>query len=202
MTISGDLQAAGMREIRENIRAVVARVEAGAPLAVLREGQLAAVMLRFDESQRWERIERNLSALHGLGIYPELALGDTSRLAALVGGQVEPDADAVRRLADRPRAILAPLRTVGVTDARQRFASILDLVAQGRTMTIVSSGRLAVTVIPPVEYERLRDLSRTVTWFRLAGIDLERADEGEVAGFVHGYRGRAAAADTSEATGA
>jgi prevent-host-death family protein len=202
MTIAGELQAAGMREIRENIRAVVARVEAGVPLAVLREGQPSAVMLRFDESQRWERIERNLSALHGLGIYPELAGGDTSQLAGLVRGQVEPDAGAVRRLADRPRAILAPLRTVGVTDARQRFASILDLVAQGRTMTMVSSGRFAVTVIPSAEYDRLRELSRTVTWFRLAGLDLESADESEVADFVRTYRGRAAAADRSEATGA
>jgi prevent-host-death family protein len=201
MTIGGELAALGMREIRENIRAVLARVEAGAPLAVLREGQTSAVMLRFDESQRWERIERSLSALHGLDIYPELAR-DTAELASLVGGRVQPDATAVAGLAERPRAILAPLRTLGVTDARQRFAAILDLVAQGRTMTIVSSGRLAVTVIPPAEYERLRDLSRTVTWFRLAGLDLERADEGELADFIRAYRGRATASGTTEATGA
>ncbi|MEX2135338.1 MAG: type II toxin-antitoxin system prevent-host-death family antitoxin [Chloroflexota bacterium] len=190
-----------MREIRENIRAVVARVEEGAPLAVVREGQPSAIMLRFDEGQRWERIERSLSALHGLGIYPELAR-DTVELAPLVGGQVQPDPAAVRGLADRPRAILAPLRSVGVTDARQRFASILDLVKQGRTMTIVSNGRFAVTVIPPAEYDRLRDLSRTVTWFRVAGLDLHSADEGEIADFIRAYRGRAMTAQTSEAAGA
>ncbi|MEX0630046.1 MAG: type II toxin-antitoxin system prevent-host-death family antitoxin [Chloroflexota bacterium] len=201
MTIGRDLQALGMREIRENIRAVVARVEEGAPLAVLREGQPSAIMLRFDESQRWERIERSLSALHGLGIYPELAR-DTAELAPLVAGQVQPDPAAVRGLADRPRAILAPLRSVGVTDARQRFASILDLVQEGRTMTIVSNGRFAVTVIPPAEYDRLRDLSRAVSWFRVAGLDLQSADEGEIADFIRAYRGRAMTAGKSEAAGA
>lgn len=201
MTIGRELQALGMREIRENIRAVVARVEEGAPLAVLREGAPSAIMLRFDESQHWERIERSLSALHALGVYPELAR-DTTQLEPLVAGRVQPDPAAVGRLAAQPRAILAPLRTVGVTDARQRFASILDLVKQGRTITIVSNGRFAVTVIPPAEYDRLRHLARTATWFRAAGLDLSSADEAEVAGFIRTYRERAATAETSEATGA
>jgi len=201
MTIGRELQALGMREIRENIRAVVARVEEGAPLAVLREGELSAIMLRFDESQHWERIERSLSALHALGVYPELAR-DTTQLAPLVAGRLEPDPAAVRRLAAQPRAILAPLRTVGVTDARQRFASILDLVKQGRTITIVSNGRFAVTVIPPAEYERLRHLARTATWFRAAGLDLSGADEEEVAAFIRTYRASTSGRETSQATGA
>jgi prevent-host-death family protein len=201
MTIGRELQALGMREIRENIRAVVARVEEGAPLAVLREGAPSAIMLRFDEGQHWERIERSLSALHALGVYPELAR-DTTQLEPLVAGRVQPDPAAVRRLAAQPRAILAPLRTVGVTDARQRFASILDLVKQGRTITIVSNGRFAVTVIPPAEYDRLRHLARTATWFRAAGLDLSSADEAEVASFIRTYRGRATTAETSEPTGA
>lgn len=201
MTIGRKLQALGMREIRENIRAVVARVEEGAPLAVLREGEPSAIMLRFDEGQHWERIERSLSALHALGVYPELAR-DTTQLAPLVAGRVQPDPAAVRRLAAQPRAILAPLRTVGVTDARQRFASILDLVKQGRTITIVSNGRFAVTVIPPAEYDRLRHLARTATWFRAAGLDLSSADEEEVASFIRTYRANRSGRETSQATGA
>ena len=43
---------------------------------------------------------------------------------------------------------------------------------------------------------------KLATWFRAAGLDLSSADEEEVAGFIRAYRGRAATAETSEATGA
>jgi len=58
VTAGGMIQALGMREVRANIRAVVARVEAGEALVVLRDGQPTAVMLAFDEAQRWPEIER------------------------------------------------------------------------------------------------------------------------------------------------
>lgn len=89
MTVGGIIQALGMREVRGNIRAVVARVEEGQALIVLRDGQPTAVMLAFDEAQRWQQIERALSALHGLEIYPELAR-DTAELARIVRRETGP----------------------------------------------------------------------------------------------------------------
>ncbi len=58
MTAGGMIQALGMREVRGNMRAVVARVEEGEALVVLRDGQPSAVMLAFAEAQRWQQIER------------------------------------------------------------------------------------------------------------------------------------------------
>ena len=146
MTAGGMIQALGMREVRANIRAVVARVEAGEALVVLRDGQPTAVMLAFDEAQRWQQIERGLAALHGLELYPELAR-DTAELARLVRHETRPKAADVRRLAELPRDVLAPLRTMGITDARTGFAGMLDEITAGRTMTIVSGGRFAVTLV-------------------------------------------------------
>jgi antitoxin (DNA-binding transcriptional repressor) of toxin-antitoxin stability system len=194
------VQALGMREVRENMRAVVARVEAGAALVVLRDGQPAAVMLAYAEGQRWQQVERSLSALHGLELYPELAR-DTAELAQLVRRVARPSAAAVRRLAEQPRDILAPLRTMGITDARAGFAQLLDEVGLGRTMTIVSGGRFAATLVAPREFDRLRALDRMAGWFRAAGVDLVTADEREIAVFVRDFAARPAAADATQAAG-
>lgn len=196
MTAGGMMQALGMREVRANIRAVVARVEEGEALVVLRDGQPAGVMLAFAEAQRWQQIERALSALHGLEIYPELAR-DTAELARIIRREIRPSVAAVRRLGDQPRDILASLRTVGITDARTKFASILDEIGAGRTLTIVSSGRFAATIISPREFDRLRALARTVSWFRAAGLDLATADEVETAAFARDFAGRAVISDAA-----
>jgi prevent-host-death family protein len=190
------IQALGMREVRGNIRAVIARVEEGETLVVLRDGQPMAVMLAFAEAQRWQQIERALSALHGLEIYPELAR-DTAELAPIVRRAIRPSASAVRHLAAQARDILAPLRTVGITDARLKFASILDEIEKGRTLTIVSSGRFAATLVAPREFDRLRALARTVSWFRAAGLDLATADDADVAAFVRDFADRATARDAA-----
>jgi len=196
MTAGGMLQALGMREVRGNIRAVVARVEGGEALVVLRDGQPTAVMFAFDEAQRWQQIERALSAFHGLEIYPELAR-DTAELARIVRRESRPSAAAIRRLSDQPRDILAPLRTVGITDARLKFASILREIAAGRTLTIVSSGRFAATLVSPREFDRLRALARTVSWFRAAGLDLAKADEAAIIAFVRDFVYRAVPLDAA-----
>jgi prevent-host-death family protein len=196
MTAGGMIQALGMREVRGNIRAVVARVEEGETLVVLRDGQPMAVMLAFGEAQRWQQIERALSALHGLEIYPELAR-DTAELAPIVRRATRPSATAIRRLGDQSRDILAPLRTVGITDARLKFASILDEIEKGRTLTIVSSGRFAATLVAPREFDRLRALARTVSWFRAAGLDLATADDADVTAFVRDFATRATARDAA-----
>ena len=200
MTAGGMVQALGMREIREHMRAVVARVEAGEALVVLRDGQPAAVMLAYAEGQRWQQIERSLAALHGLELYPELAR-DTAELAQLVRRETRPSATAIRHLAEQPRDILAPLRTMGITDARAGFAQLRDEVGQGRTMTIVSGGRFAATLVAPREFDRLRALDRTVGWFRAAGVDLATADDAAIVAFARDFAARSVAAEAEQAAG-
>jgi prevent-host-death family protein len=194
MTLGGELQASGMREVRERIRAVVARVEQGDPLVILQHGQPVAVMLRFDEARRWERIERTLAAFHGLEVYPELAAA-TTELAGLLRGDTSPSRVAIAELTAEEREILAPLRTATITETREKFATYLEEIGRGRPLTIISSGRFVVTAISPAEFDRLRALGRTVAWFRAAGLDLETADEAAVAAFVRDFRSRPAASD-------
>ena len=189
MTLAGELQALGMREVRERIRAVVARVAEGSPLVIMQHGDPAAVLIRFEEAERWGRIERGLAALHAFDVYPELIAG-TAQLGAAVRGEQRPTRAAIRRLDEEPREILGPLETVQITDLREKLATYLDEVVKGRALTVVSSGRFAATLISPREFDRLRALHRAVSWFAAAGLDLGSADEAEIAAFVRDYRGR------------
>ncbi len=182
MTVSGVLSAMGMRELRTNLRAMVERVEAGTPVVILKDGQPHAVMLQHEEAERWRRVEDSLATLHAMNVYPE-ALNDPAELADFASLQ-PPDYATIRRLTSEPRAILSPLRTVGVSDARAAFATLIDEVAQGRVRTIVARGHLAVAIIPAAEYDRLRALARSVSWFRGAGLDLATATEQEIVDFV------------------
>jgi prevent-host-death family protein len=186
MTVSGVLQAMGMRELRTNLRAVVERVEAGTPVVCLKDGQPVAVMLAHEEAEHWRKIEDSLATLHGMNVYPE-ALNDPSELADLAS-LIPPDLATIRRLTSGPRAILSPLRTIGVSDVRATFATLVGEVAQGRVRTIVARGHLAVAIIPAPEYERLRALARVVSWFRGAGLDLATATEQQVIDFVRARR--------------
>jgi prevent-host-death family protein len=176
----------GTRELRTTLRAVVERVEQGTPVVVLKDGQPLAVMLQHEEAERWRRIEDSLAVLHAMNVYPE-ALNDPSELADLALLPA-PDYATIRRLTSQPRAILSPLRTVGVSDARAAFATLVEEVAQGRVRTIVARGHLAVTIIPASEYDRLRALARVVSWFRGAGLDLATATEQEIVEFVRTRR--------------
>jgi prevent-host-death family protein len=189
MTLGGELQALGMREVRERIRAVVSRVAEGSPLVIMQHGDPAAVLIRFDEAERWTRIERALAALHALEVYPELISG-TGQLGTAVRGEFKPTRAAIRRLDDEPREILGSLQTVQITDLREKLATYLEEVATGRALTVVSSGRFAATLISPREFDRLRALNRAVSWFAAAGLDLGSADEGDVAAFIREYRGQ------------
>lgn len=188
MTVTGALQALGMRELRTTLRAVVEKVEEGTPIVVLKDGQPLAVMLKHDEAERWRRIENTLATLHALNVYPE-ALSDPTELADLAA-LPRPDYSTIRRLTSEPRAILSPLRTVGVSDARAAIATLIDEVAQGRVRTIVARGHLAVAIVPAGEYDRLRSLTRMVSWFHGAGLDLASASEAEVVEFVRNRRER------------
>jgi len=182
VTIGAVLDAMGTRELRANLRAVVEKVEAGSPVVCLKDGQPLAVMISHEEAERWRKVEDALAALHALNVYPE-ALDDPAELADLASLK-QPDLATIRRLTSEPRAILSPLRTIGVSDARAAFATLVDEVAQGRVRTIVARGHLAVAIIPAPEYDRLRALARSVSWFRGAGLDLATASEQQVVQFV------------------
>jgi prevent-host-death family protein len=186
VTIGGVVQAMGTRELRTNLRAVVERVEKGTPVIALKDGQPLAVMLQHEEAERWRKIEDSLAALHAMNIYPE-ALEDPSELTDLASLPA-PDYATIRRLTAEPRAILSPLRTIGISDARAAFATLIDEVAQGRVRTIVARGHLAVAIIPAPEYDRLRALTRVVSWFRGAGLDLASASEQQIVDFVRTRR--------------
>ncbi len=186
MTIGGVLEAMGTGDLRANLRAVVERVEDGTPVVCLKDGRPLAVMISHEEAERWHRIEDRLATLHALNIYPE-ALADPSELSDLASLR-PPDYATIRKLTSDPRAILSPLRTVGVSDARAAFATLIGEVAQGRVRTIVARGHLAVAVIPAPEYDRLRALARLVSWFRGAGLDLATATEQQVVDFVRTHR--------------
>jgi len=185
VTVSGVSVAMGTRELRTTLRAVVQRVVEGTPIVVLKDGQPLAVMIQHEEAERWRRIENSLAALHAMNIYPE-ALNDPSELADLANLPT-PDYATIRRLTAEPRAILSPLRTIGVSDARAAFATLIEEVAQGRVRTIVASRHL-VAIIPAAEYDRLRALARAVSWFRGAGLDLAAASEQQVIDFIRTRR--------------
>jgi prevent-host-death family protein len=193
VTIGGTLDAMGTRELRAKLRAVVEKVEAGSPVVCLKDGQPLAVMISHEEAERWRKIEDSLAALHAMGVYPE-AVNDPSELADLASLE-PPDRAAVRKLTSEPRAILSPLRTIGVSDARSAFATLVGEVAQGRVRTIIARGHLAVAVIPSPEYDRLRALARSVSWFRGAGLDLASASEQQVIDFVRWRRQETGAPD-------
>ena len=192
VTIGAVLDAMGTRELRANLRAIVEKVEAGTPVVCLKDGQPLAVMISHEDAERWRKIEDSLATLHALDVYPE-ALADPSELADIASLK-PPDRVTVRKLTSEPRAILSPLRTIGVSDARAAFATLVGEVAQGRVRTIVAGGHLAVAVIPAPEYDRLRALARAVSWFRGAGLDLATATEQQVIDFVGSRREKAAGA--------
>ena len=129
MTIGAVLDAMGTRELRANLRAIVEKVEAGTPVVCLKDGQPLAVMISHEDAERWRKIEDSLATLHALDVYPE-ALADPSELADIASLK-PPDRVTVRKLTSEPRAILSPLRTIGVSDARAAFATLVIDVAQG-----------------------------------------------------------------------
>jgi antitoxin (DNA-binding transcriptional repressor) of toxin-antitoxin stability system len=194
--IAGELRTIAYTALRDKARLAIAWAASGTPVMVFQHGDPSAVLIRNEEAERWIAIERSLSALHGLDVYPELA-DDTASLGAVVAGRDRASPTAVRRLAREPRQILDIPRVVGITEIQRRLASILDEVGEGRPSAIYSSGEYVGVFIAPAEYYRLRKLSRVIAWFRTAGLDLTTADEAEIAEFVRRFRERLAATESA-----
>ena len=144
----------GTRELRTTLRAVVERVEAGTPVVVLKDGQPLAVMIQHEKRSAGvgSRIPSPPST-HSTSFRKP---STTPQSLPISQPRRPPDYATIRRLTAEPRAILSPLRTVGVSDARAAFATLIEEVAQGRVRTIVARGHLAVAIIPAPEYDRLR----------------------------------------------
>ena len=183
-------RAIGTREARQRLKGVITGVlDSGQPVILLEHGSPRAVLIGYAEAQRWLRIERASAVLHGLNIAPE-----AMRDAARIHDHVLRDDPQLTRVAisgiTEPHEILEPIRTTGISYARERFAEILEEVYGGKPLTIVHGGRYAVVLISPREYDRLRRLSRPVGWFAGAGLDLATASDGEIRRFVDDYRAR------------
>ncbi len=191
--ITGEPRTMPVHELRDKARLAVEYAARGTPVMVFQHGDPAIVLISNDEAQRWIAIERALSTLHGLEVYPELVDG-TSSLAALVSGRVHANATAVRRLGREERQILDIPRTIGITEIQRRIKEIIDEVNQGRPSVIYSSGEFVATLITPAEYYRLQRLSRVVAWFLAAGLDLSTADTPEIVAFVKAFRERGSGA--------
>lgn len=191
--ITSEPRTMPVHELRDKARLAVAYANAGTPVMVFQHGDPAVVIVTNAEAQRWIAIERALSTLHGLEIYPEL-VDDTSSMAALVAGKAQPNAAAVRRLGREDRQIIDIPRTIGITDIQRRVKAIIDEVNEGRPSVIYSSGKYVAYLITPAEYYRLQRLSRVVAWFLAAGIDMSTADTPEIVAFVKAFRERGSGA--------
>jgi prevent-host-death family protein len=187
--ITSEPRTMAVHEFRDKARLAVAYANSGTPVMVFQHGDPAVVIITNEEAQRWIAIERALSTLHGLEVYPELVDG-TSSLAALVSGRVRANATAVRRLGREERQILDIPRTIGITEIQRRIKEIIDEVHAGRPSVIYSSGEFVAVLITPAEYYRLQRLSRVVAWFLAAGLDLAKADVPEITAFVKSFRER------------
>jgi prevent-host-death family protein len=189
--ITGEPRPMAVHELRDKARLAIAYATAGTPVIVFQHGDPAVVLVTNDEVERWIAIERSLSTLHGLDVYPELA-DDTSTLGSVLSGRDRASGAAIRRLGRQRREILEIPDTIGITEIQRRVASIIDEVNSGRPTTIYSSGKFVAVLITPAEYYRLRRLSRVVAWFDAAGVDLATADGPEIVAFVKAFCERSA----------
>jgi PHD/YefM family antitoxin component YafN of YafNO toxin-antitoxin module len=187
MTVGNPMQSMGAREARENLRAIVEDIaDNKGPFLILRDAQPMAVLIHYTEAERWQRIDRALWHLHGMRVLPELAHG-SAEIEAIVRGQREPSMAELRAI-DVMHDIGALLYPLGISDARQRFAEILDEVGAGRPRILISGGRLVATLIRPMEYDRLMGLSRIVAWFKMHGLDLADTSDEAAYAWLHDFR--------------
>ena len=195
--IERSLHAAGMQEVRENLRSLLGVLDEGSPIAILQHGEIVAVMLLEDEIERFRYAELCLSTLHGTGIYPE-AVRDTSELAGLFApGAPSIHPASVTEIANRPREILAGRSTTNASEFRHTLTHFIAEIRDGQPTTIVREGRFAYGVVSAREFDRLTHLHRIMRWFDAAGLDLAKSTAREVIEFVREFRARSAEAEAS-----
>lgn len=187
MTVGNPMQSMGAREARDNLRAIVEDIaDERGPFLILRDAQAMAVLIRHEEAERWQRVDRALWHLHGMRILPELAHG-SAEIEAIVRGERQPTTAQIEAI-DVVHDIGHFVRPIGISDARQRFAEVLDEVGAGTPRTLVTGGRLVATLIRPMEYDRLMGLSRSVAWFKMHGLDLADTSDEAMVTWLHDFR--------------
>lgn len=199
--IDRSLRAAGMQEVRENLRSLLEVLDEGSPVAILQHGEIVAVMLLEDEINRFRYAELCLSTLHGTGIYPEV-VRDTTELAGLFAPDAPPiHPSALIEIANRRREILAAFRsTTNASEFRHRLTHFIAEIQDGQPTTIVREGRFAYGVVSAREFDRLSKLHRIMRWFDAAGLDLANATARQCIEFVRELRERSAEASAAPST--
>jgi prevent-host-death family protein len=188
MEIGGGHLDYPVRYVRDNLRYLIANILAGRPpVLILRDAGIPAVMVAAEEIERWRRIEQGLWVLHTLKIYPEISMG-SFEMEAMLGGRYLPTPEQIQEVESTQRDILGPTVTISLSEARTRFASLLDEVEQGRVVTIVFQGRMAVTLIRIQEYDRLRSLVPRIWSLEADQLDFEEADTESIREWVREYR--------------
>lgn len=187
--IDGTLHAAGMQEVRENLRSQLDLIRQGSAVAILQHGSIVAVMLDEEEVDQCRHAEYALSTLHGMGVYPEAAR-DTSELAALVQQGAEVAASVIDELAARPREIMGLRESANASEFRHDLTRYIGEITAGQPQIIVRDGRFAVTLVSGREFDRLGQLRRIMRWFEGAGLDLAKANPPEITAFVEAFRKR------------
>lgn len=187
MTVGSPVRSMGAREARDNLRAIVEDIADGrGPFLILRDAQPMAVLIAYTEAEHWQRIDRAMWHLHGMRVLPELAHG-AAEIEAIVRGQREPTMAQIEAI-DVVHDIGHFVNPIGISDARQRFAEVLDEVGAGTPRTLVTGGRLVATLIRPMEYDRLMGLSRIVAWFKMHGLDLADTTDEAMLAWLHDFR--------------
>lgn len=188
MTIGRQTRAMGVRDLRANLKTAVRSVLDGSPVVVLRDGEPIAVMITREEYERCARIERTFWGLHALEVVAEVAKTPTE-LTDIVLGRI-PQPPKINPMLPGKTDFDAPLRTRGLTEARLNLAEILNEVAKSNPQTLTVEGRTAITMIRASEYDRHLTLSRVVSWFKAAGLDLAEADIGAVMQWLRDFHDR------------
>lgn len=198
MTVGGPMQSVGAREGRENLRSLAERVSDGqGPILILRDASPMAVMIQYEEFERWRRVDQCLWRLHGKQVFPEIARG-ALEIEPIVRAEHVPSMSEMRAW-DVGHDIGRPWESIGLAEARVKFAEMLDDIATGRPYVLVSFGRLSAALIRPMEYDRLMSLSRIVAWFKAHGLDLANTTDEATYEWLQDFRtGRRTAADADE----
>jgi prevent-host-death family protein len=163
----------------------------GDPCIILDRGEPVAILISFEEADRYARAEAGLAILRFKGIYAELA-EDLDQISEIIRGTRRVSEGAKREVNLRHRPITGYLSSIASpASLRPALGKQLEKVARGGVITIAGRDRNAATLISAAEFERLRALRPIIGWFRSQGLDLVSAETEDIDAFVTSFRGEA-----------
>ena|ERR1035437_1241061 len=193
MTLGGAVRPIGLKEFHVQMSSLVAGIatHGGDPYLVLDRGEPVAILINFEEADRYARAEAGLAMLRLKGIYVELA-NDLDQLSEIIRGTQRVSEGAKREVNLRHRPITGCLSSIASpATLRPALSKQLEKVTRGGVITIAGRDRSAATLISVAEFERLRTLRPTIGWFRSQGLDLGSAETEDIDAFVTSFRGEA-----------